>query len=434
MKVSRWPLFLARRYFWASRRGRNIASSILSVLQMCLGTALLIVVIGVMNGFQSGFIQSILEAGTYHVRVAYPGVSRGDAESLIRANPLVASVTGFMDVQVLASGDYGSSQAVNLRLVDDDALKRDPALADSLGLDSTVSFAENRASLILGGELASTLGASEGDQVEILSVRIDDELGAIPERMPFTVAGTFKTKKKYYEYDRLWAFAPLWTAESLGEGGKEPLLGVKLKDANKDGEFIRELARDGRTASFDARSWRETNRAFFGALRMEKTVMMLVIGLVFLIVAVNIFHSMQRSVRERQLDLGLLRAIGAKPREVKSIFVLEGLFVGGAGSLAGVIAGLGISMNVNAIFSAVERLVNGLIGLAESLTGRIAGSGSGFAFFSPVYFYIEEVPMNVFFPEALVAFLAGVTASVAAALLASYSVSELDPQEIFRYE
>jgi lipoprotein-releasing system permease protein len=203
---------------------------------------------------------------------------------------------------------------------------------------------------------------------------------------------------------------------------------VKLKDPNKDGEFKRELERDARTASFDVRSWRETNRAFFGALRMEKTVMMLVIGLVFLIIAANIFHSMERSVRERQLDLGLLRAIGAKPREIRSIFALEGLFVGGAGSLAGVIAGLAVSMNVNAIFAVVERAVNGLIGLAESLTGRIAGSGSGFAFFSPVYFYIEEVPVSVLFPEALVAFLAGAFASVAAALLASRSVSELDPQ------
>jgi lipoprotein-releasing system permease protein len=248
MKGSRWPLFLARRYFWASRRGRNIASSVLSVLQMCLGTALLIVVIGVMNGFQSGFIQSILEAGTYHVRVGFQDASREEAEALLRENPLVASVTGFMDVQVLASGSYGSSQAVNLRLVDEDAFKRDPALADSLGLDATASFAGKGASLILGGELASSIGASAGEQVEILSVRMDDELGAIPERMPFTVSGTFKTKKKYYEYDRLWAFAPLWTAESLGEGGKQPFLGVKLKDPNKDGEFKRELERDARTA------------------------------------------------------------------------------------------------------------------------------------------------------------------------------------------
>jgi lipoprotein-releasing system permease protein len=434
MKGSRWPLFLARRYFWASRRGRNIASSILSVIQMCLGTALLIVVIGVMNGFQSGFIQSILEAGTYHVRVGFQGFSREEAEALLNEYPLVASVTGFLDVQVLASGAYGSSQAVNLRLVDEDAFKRDPVLADSLGLDASASFSGKGASLILGGELASSIGASTGEQVEILSVRMDDELGAIPERIPFTVSGTFKTKKKYYEYDRLWAFAPLWTAESLGEGETEPFLGVKLKDPNKDGEFKRDLARDKRTASFDVRSWRETNRAFFGALRMEKTVMMLVIGLVFLIIAVNIFHSMERSVRERQLDLGLLRAIGARPREIRSIFALEGLFVGGAGSLAGVIAGLAISMNVNAIFTAVERAVNGLIAVAESLTGRITGSGSGFAFFSPVYFYIEEVPVSVYFPEVLVAFLAGTAASVAAALLASRSVSELDPQEIFRYE
>jgi lipoprotein-releasing system permease protein len=178
MKGSRWPLFLARRYFWASRRGRNIASSVLSVLQMCLGTALLIVVIGVMNGFQSGFIQSILEAGTYHVRVGFQDASREEAEALLRENPLVASVTGFMDVQVLASGAYGSSQAVNLRLVDEDAFKRDPALADSLGLDATASFAGKGASLILGGELASSIGASAGEQVEILSVRMDDELGA----------------------------------------------------------------------------------------------------------------------------------------------------------------------------------------------------------------------------------------------------------------
>jgi len=433
VKASSWPLYLATRYFWASRRGRNVASSVLSVLQMCLGTALLIVVIGVMNGFQSGFIRSIMEAGSYHVRVDHPGTPRGEAEALLRANPAVASVTGFMDAQVLMSGAYGTSQAANLRLIDADAFERDPSLADALGMEGAARPLGDDRSIVLGAELARSLGVEEGDAVELLSVRMDEELGAIPERASFTVAATFRTRYKYYQYDSYWAFAPLGAAEILGEGGKEPSLGVKLHSYGKDLALKRDLAGDPAASGWKIASWRETNKAFFGALKMEKTVMMLVIGLVFLIIAANVFHSMRRSVRERQLDLGLLRAIGASPREVRSIFMIEGVFTGAAGSFAGLLAGLAISVNVDPIFAFIEGAVNGLARAAAALTGAVSGD-SGFALFSPVYFYIDEVPVNVLFPEALVAFLAGVAASIAAAAFASRSLSELDPQEIFNYE
>jgi len=427
-----WTLFAAIRYFWSSRRGRNAASSALSVLQMALGTAILIVVTGVMNGFQTGFISSILEIGSYHVRIDLPLERLEAARDTLEADKRVRSVTRFADVQALAQGRGASARAVNVRLLDDDALGRDQGLAEALGFQPGEIPLLGPGEIVLGRELGNWLGLREGAEVELTSIGLDPELGLIPERFRFRLRASFSSAGKWYEYDQGWALASFESGAGMLAGQAAASLGIKLADRSADAAFIESLKGRQVFEGAEIVSWREANRAFFGALRMEKTVLMLVIGLVFLIIAANIFHSMQRSVRERREALGVLRAIGSSPAEIIRIFVIEGAMIGLAGALAGLVLGLALTYNINAVFAALERGVNAFLGLSLALAGR--GAARDFAIFSPRYFYIDQVPAAVFFSEALTAFIASLGSALAASVLAARPLSKLNPQEIIRNE
>ncbi|HRY73912.1 MAG TPA: ABC transporter permease, partial [Spirochaetia bacterium] len=173
------------------------------------------------------------------------------------------------------------------------------------------------------------------------------------------------------------------------------------------------------------------NRSFFGALRTEKTVMMLLVGLIFAVVGVNIYHAMRRSVAERMEDIALLKAVGGGAEEIRSAFVLDGLAIGGGGALAGLLLGLLVAVNVNEVFGLVEAAANA----AAALWSRLSGlSGGDFRVFSPQYFYLMEVPVRVLFPETLFVVAAAVASAAAAAGAAASRVASLEPAEVLRYE
>ena len=148
---------------------------------------------------------------------------------------------------------------------------------------------------------------------------------------------------------------------------------MKLSDRYADRAFCERIQSKLGLGPDKIESWRDYNRAFFGALRTEKTVMMLLIGLIFLVVGVNIFHSMRRAVAERTEDIAVLKAMGAGPDELGRVFVIDGLAIGAGGALVGLVVGLLIAVNVNEVFSLVEAVVNG----ASYLWSRIAGSFFG---------------------------------------------------------
>jgi lipoprotein-releasing system permease protein len=160
----------------------------------------------------------------------------------------------------------------------------------------------------------------------------------------------------------------------------------------------------------------------------------MVILLIPLVVAVNIFHSLRRSVFERHEEIGLLRALGASPRQVQGIFLIEGALIGLLGALIGLCLGLAIAYNVNGVFLAFESIVNWVLSALNAIVDPVAPRGSSFSFFSPAFFYLSEVPVRVYFPEALFSFLFAFASSAGSAYLASGAVSRFQPQEILRYE
>ncbi len=433
-RPSSWATFVALRYFHARRTNGGSASFLLSALGIAVGTAALVVVLGVMNGFQSGFIDSILEVDSHHVRISVSGEGGGLPEAerlaaLLRRDPGTEAVLPFADYETVALGPSGRAFPLRVKALPENSGDLDPALPARLALGQGVFPGTGAEGIVVGAELARQLDVFPGDEVSLLSVRASASEGVTASTQRLRIADVFRSG--YYAFDYGLAFVSFRTAESFG-GPENLVLGVKLKNRFDDEAFAKRLPaalgiEEGRVVT-----WRTYNRSFFGALRMEKTAMMLLVGLIFVVVAVNIFHSMRRTVFERMEDIAVLKALGGSARTVRNVFVLDGLVTGLLGATCGLAVGLAIAVNVNEAFGAVEALVNGLARLRSAALG--AGGSGEFQVFSPTYFYLVRIPTRVVFGEILFIYAAGAASAAAAAWAASRRVLTFRPAEVLRNE
>ncbi len=433
MNKVKWIFFDALRYFKTGKRNRSLSTAFFSTAGISVGVLAMITIISIMNGFQIGFIDDILEINSYHLRI---NSTAAEADPLladrIRRTENVKSVIPFLDLQTLIKGKYSGFNACKIRCVPENAGDLDPDLVEYLNITrGDFSFSEKN-SIVLGSELAALLGVERGDTVSLVSMTGKSFQSLTPVDTPFMVSGIFKSG--YYEYDSSMGFISLDSAASLASGKEKIVYGIKLKNRYRDNETIRKLY-SVKDVPGKIVSWREYNRSFFGALRMEKISMMLIVGLIFLVVGVNIKHSLDRSVYKRRQDIALLRSLGASPGAVKTIFVTEGVMIGFAGGLIGVISGLLVSVNINGIFQITAGAVSELsLFISRILSPFVKILPGGFNVISPSYFYINQVPVKIIFHEVLFVFLFGLAASIYAAYTASGKISDFNPSEILHYE
>jgi len=431
----RFVLLVGLRYFRAKRENKKIASPILSATGIAVGVMTLVVVLAVMNGFQLSFVEPILEVKSYHVQIRSPdgsAVSEGALER-IRATRGVDAVVPFVELQSVA----GASRPCIIRGVDARAVEEDEGFIRSFdpayarpGWDRL----RERGTAVLGSELAGQLGVGVGDSVSFFVITGAAFEGLSPRGERLYVSGLFKTG--FYEIDLSWAFVSLDTTEALADGAGT-VYGIKLKDRFRDAEAADRLKDALSPDAASIESWREYNRVFFRALRTEKTVMMLLIGLIFVVVGFNIFHSLRRSVYERRAEIATLKSLGASNRSIRNVFVSEGILVGALGSLLGLVAGLLLAAHINAFFRLVEAVANEAIIPAvrlvlEPVAGELAIAPV--SIFSPSVFYIEQVPVRVMFVEVFIVCLAAVACSSLAAHVASAGIVRFRPAVIIRNE
>ena len=160
--------------------------------------------------------------------------------------------------------------------------------------------------------------------------------------------------------------------------------------------------------------------------------MMLLIVLIFLVVGVNIYNGMRRSIYEKKEDIAVLLSMGAKPQDIKNIFILSGFTTGLFGSCFGLVMGLLLSLNINKIFSFIENIVTLIMGVFSILVEN--AQGETFAIFDTTYFYMDKVPIKLFFLEMFFVFLFGLFSATFAALIATKKIIDIKPAEILRYE
>jgi lipoprotein-releasing system permease protein len=411
-----WVRFVAFRWFKAGREsGPSLGPAMVGI---AVGVAALIIIIGVMNGFQMGFIDSVLELDSYHIRI-------GSEDKIMVATidsvdfPGIRTVMPFIDVRTMAMNDSGRTEALRIKVVPDDAFIQDPALPGMLELRSG-SFGDG---ILLGSEFAQRLDVRVDDSMSVLTVQVDPDEGVKASTISVRVSGVYHSG--FYDFDSGLAFLPASAARGIAMG--EPwLTGIKLEDRYDDTRIMARL----QVAGFPPEtieSWRTYNRAFFGALRMEKSVMMILVGLIFLVVGVNIFHALRKAVYVRFEDIATLKSLGADSGSLRMVFLLNGALAGLGGAVIGLAIGLLIALNVNQVFAVLEDLV-------ALATVWIPGDAGAFSFFSPDFFYLSDVPVRLPFMEVLFIFISGSAAAVAAAWAASTRISSLKPSEVLRDE
>jgi lipoprotein-releasing system permease protein len=438
-------VLVAARYFRTKRRNAGNASSLLSVAGIAIGVMTLTVVLAVMNGFQLGFIDSIVEISSYHLqcRADLGGTAADTPPALdsglamrIRAVTGVTAVVPFVERQALVEGVFQRPRACSVRAVPPELLSLDPVQGRMLDLrEGSFSLSDQR-SLVIGSELAAALGARVGDALSLTSYATGAGGRPSPRRDEFRVSGVFHTG--YYDFDAGLVFMSLKAADALyGAGTPLPRTwGIKIGNRFDDARPLRTVSSLLAGTGYKAESWRTYNRSFFDALFMEKLMMMVLIGIIFIVVGFNVYHSLRRSVFERMEEIAVLKAVGIPPRRVQAIFILEGLFIGLAGGTAGLIAGLVLAVNVSGVFALVEGAVNWVLRLQSILRAPfVSGESAGtFAIFSPTYFYLTQVPSHVYLREAFLVSFFAVMACTGAAWAATRAISRFRPSEVLRYE
>lgn len=419
-----WIIFIASRFGAVDSTGRSALTSALSTAGIAFGVTALIVILSVMNGFQMGYIDAILEVSSYHLRL------KGDIKNIEKAESLpgVRTVVPFSENQVLVQGKHSRQHGALLRALPTDVFEKDTIFANSFDILYGSFSLEHNGSIVVGNELARLLGVSVGDTLSVVAVSGSSDTNLFPENAELNVIGIVRTG--YYEIDSTFAFVSHGTAKLLGNGYLELVGGIKLDDRNADSQFLTRIGEA--LPELSAESWREYNRSFFGALSVEKNMLMFLVILIFLVVTVNIYHGMRRSVYERREEISVLAALGASPREIQHIFVINGLGIGFFGALIGLLCGLFISAHINEVFVCAELLVNGINHFISACTWR--KNNNAFSLFSPEYFYMEAIPVRIFFIEVLFVFVFGLFSATAASWIASRKITALKPAEVLRYE
>ncbi|HVP17819.1 MAG TPA: ABC transporter permease [Spirochaetia bacterium] len=434
-------LLVATRYVRTRRRETGNTSSLLSVAGIAVGVMTLTVVLAVMNGFQLGFIENIVEISSYHLQLV-PQEQSGPADtseslaSRIRGLPSVTAVVPFVERQALVEGPFQRARACEVRAVPPDLFSLDPVQARMLAPREGAFDLSRKGSIVIGSELAALTGVRVGDSLSLTSFAPGQGGRPVPRRAAFRVTGIFRTG--YWDFDTGLVFMSLSTADEVfGSGAHLPrTYGVKIASRFLDGNALREVSPLLAGTGYAAESWRIYNKSFFDALFVEKLMMMVLVGLIFIVVGFNVFHALRRSVHERMEEIAVLKAVGIPPGRIQAIFVLEGLLIGLTGAVAGLLAGLAVAVNVNGVFRVVEAVVNAILRAAHTLASLLAPGGpeGSFSIFSPAYFYLSEVPSRVLPQEAFFVCFFAILACTAAAWAAASAVSRFRPSEVLRYE
>jgi lipoprotein-releasing system permease protein len=401
-----------------------------------VGVLALTVIIAVMNGFQLGFIESILEISSGHLRIEnFPsGPKARDLENRIRQAPGITSAVPFQETSILVRGRGTNPSGAFLRGLPSDALEQDPGLAGKLEIESGFFDLRSEDSIVLGAELARRLSVRTGDTISVFALAGgfgEDE----DDSFVYRVTGIFRCG--FYEYDLGWAFINIDRAGRLAGSQEKPVLLIKLANRWQDRrgmEAIEKILNDfSQGDAFTVTSWRDYNRSFFSALRTEKLMMFFLVGLIFIVVGLNIFQSQRRAVFERREEIGMLRALGASDIAVRMVFVWDGFIIGFSGAALGMVLGLSIAFHISAFFTFLEEVVNFFVSIINAIVGFGSGVGQ-FAIFSPAIFYVKGIPSRIIPHEVLLIFLFGFLSSLLAAWFASGKISRTRPAEVLRYE
>lgn len=409
-------LFIGLRYTRAKRRNHFISFiSLASMLGTALGVTALITVLSVMNGFGEELRSRILSVAA-HVTVTGYGEDMTDWQSVQQ------KVSG--DEEVLGSAPYVLAQGLlTLRSKSSGVMVRGILPAEEINVSS---LGENMKGgtlddlvggeyrIILGQELAFSLGVWVGDKVTLMAPQASvTAAGIMPRMKRFTVVGVFEAGM--YEYDSGLVLIHMDDAKILYRLGDQ-VTGLRLKLSDIDAAPLFSLGlTDLLGQDYRVRNWTQEHVSFFRALKIEKNVMFVILMLIVAVAAFNLVSTLVMVVTDKQADIAILRTLGMSPGNIMSVFVYQGTIIGFIGTVLGLIGGIALAQNVSSIVSAIEGLFQ-------------------VQFMPPELYYISGFPSRLDWNDVTVIGVLSFVMSVLATLYPAWRASRTLPAEALRYE
>jgi lipoprotein-releasing system permease protein len=416
-----WPYEwqLGWRYTRAGRAGRRNGFisfiSGVSMLGIALGVAALIIVLSVMNGFQKEVTDRMLSVVPHIEMFAADGGALPDWQATAataRKNPSVLGAAPFIASQALIThGDTLRGALVRGIVPQEEA--RITELAARLQNTTLSALQPGSWRVVLGSELARQLDVRPGDPVTIVAPSGQvTPAGVLPRLKTFTVAGTFESG--HYEYDSALAWIHLEDAQRLyrleGPSGVQ----LKLDDLHRARQVAQELS-STLGPGIEVRDWTRTNRNWFDAVQVEKRLMAIILTLIVAVAAFNLVSTLVMTVTDKRADIAILRTLGASPRSVMGVFVVQGAAAGVLGTLAGVAAGVVVAFHIDVIVPAIERAL-------------------GIAFLPGNIYLISRMPSDPHWSDIVPIALVSLALAFVATLYPSWRASRVNPAEALRYE
>jgi lipoprotein-releasing system permease protein len=411
-----YELLVGLRYTRAKRRNHFISFiSMISMLGIALGVAALIVVLSVMNGFQTELRGRIL-AVVSHVQISGASGEMADWQRVAEQaakQPGVVSAAPFVQAQGMLSFGQAVRGAIVRGIV--------PELEDKVAdfrthmkegrLDTLVADSFN---IVLGSELARALGVFVGDKVTVIAPQgVVTPAGVIPRLKTFTVSGLFEVGM--FEYDSGLALIDMADAQRLYRLD-DRVSGVRLKldDLFKAPLIARQLASRLDTAAYIS-DWTRSHANFFRAVQIEKNMMFIILSLIVAVAAFNIVSTLVMAVTDKQADIAILRTLGASPGSVMAIFMVQGALIGFIGLGLGVAGGVMLALNVDVVVPFIEQLL-------------------GTQFMSKEVYYISNLPSELQWRDVITITSVSFVLSLVATIYPSWRASRVNPAEALRYE
>jgi lipoprotein-releasing system permease protein len=407
---------VAWRYL-RSRRKEAYISVIagFSFIGIMLGVATLIIVMAVMNGFRTELISRILGINGHMIvqPVDTPLNDYAELTKKFSAVPGVKMALPLVEGQTLASGRGGAGSGALVRGVRAEDLEKLTEVAGNIKQGDIVGFASGQGVLV-GSRLAAQLGLNAGDQITLISPEGDvTPMGVNPRVKSYTISGIFEIGMS--EYDATIIYMPLEEAQ-LYFNAEGLVQSIELYVDNPDNiDELRPKVEAAAGRQIAITDWRQRNQTFFSALQVERNVMFMILTLIVLVAALNIISGLIMLVKDKGSDIAILRTMGASSGAIMRIFFMTGAAIGVVGTLAGVLLGVIVCINIEKIrefFSWV----------------------SGTVLFDPQLYFLSQLPAEMSLRETLSVVIMALTLSFLATIFPAWRASKLDPVQALRYE
>ena len=413
-----YELFVGLRYTRAKRKNHFISFiSMTSMVGVALGVAALIIVLSVMNGFQAELRSRILGVAS-HIEVTENTNMLSNWESLAEQVDAQTNVKASAPY-VMAQGMLSYGQAVQGALVRGVLPNQENAVADlgkNMREGQLSDLASGEFNIILGADLAYSLGVNLGEKVVLMAPQGQfTPTGVIPRIKQFNVVGLFQIGM--YEYDAGLALIHIEDAAKLYRMG-DKVSGLRLKINNlfdapaMTAELSEKLTPLG---AYYITDWTQQHANFFKAIQLEKRVMFIILTLIVAVAAFNIVSTLVMAVTDKRADIAIMRTLGASPKSIMQIFIIQGALIGIIGTFFGALLGIAIALNIDTIIPFIENLFH-------------------VQFLSKEVYYISELPSKLEWNDTITIVVVSIVLSLIATLYPSYKASKINPAEALRYE